>query len=129
MHSTATVPAASPWARLHGALMPDYNRKATVYWWTMVAIGLIRIRSTQPERLGRFRVPLGGVWIRGTWFGVVPVCAIVMSFAMTLPVAIDIVQQALGGDLLPIALLASYAAIGALLYRFYGRERALRRAG
>ncbi|HPM67980.1 MAG TPA: EAL domain-containing protein [Piscinibacter sp.] len=43
MHSTATVPAASPWARLHGALMPDYNRKATVYWWTMVAIGLMTL--------------------------------------------------------------------------------------
>ncbi|MBK7530988.1 EAL domain-containing protein [Piscinibacter sp.] len=43
MHSTATVPAASPWARLHGALMPDYNRKATAYWWTMVAIGLMTL--------------------------------------------------------------------------------------
>ena len=25
--------------RLHGALMPDYNTKATVYWWTMVLLG------------------------------------------------------------------------------------------
>ena len=23
--------------------MPDYNRKATVYWWTMVAIGLVTL--------------------------------------------------------------------------------------
>ena len=32
-----------PWARLHAALMPDYNRQATVYWWTMVALGTIAI--------------------------------------------------------------------------------------
>ena len=41
--ATATATASSPWARLHGALMPDYNRKATVYWWTMVAIGLVTL--------------------------------------------------------------------------------------
>ena len=28
------------WQRLHAALMPDYNRSATVYWWTMVLLGL-----------------------------------------------------------------------------------------
>lgn len=27
------------WLRLHHALMPDYNRKAAVYWWAMVALG------------------------------------------------------------------------------------------
>jgi diguanylate cyclase (GGDEF)-like protein/PAS domain S-box-containing protein len=27
------------WQRLHAALMPDYNAKATVYWWGMVACG------------------------------------------------------------------------------------------
>ncbi|MBI3155507.1 MAG: EAL domain-containing protein [Burkholderiales bacterium] len=31
--------AATPWARLHAALMPDYNRAATAYWWAMVALG------------------------------------------------------------------------------------------
>src|SRR5262245_24950686 len=28
------------WQSLHGALMPDYNRKATAYWWLMVLLGL-----------------------------------------------------------------------------------------
>lgn len=41
MSSTATSLASTPWQRLHGALMPDYNRKATAYWWTMVAIGTL----------------------------------------------------------------------------------------
>jgi diguanylate cyclase (GGDEF)-like protein len=27
------------WLRLHRGLMPDYNRKATTYWWVMVSIG------------------------------------------------------------------------------------------
>lgn len=30
---------ANPLQRLHGALMPDYNRQATVYWWSMVLLG------------------------------------------------------------------------------------------
>ena len=32
--------ARTSWAsRLHAALMPDYNPKATAYWWTMVVLG------------------------------------------------------------------------------------------
>ena len=27
------------WQRLHGRLMPDYNAKATAYWWAMVGLG------------------------------------------------------------------------------------------
>ncbi len=30
-----------PWQRLHAALMPDYNAKATAYWWTLVILGLV----------------------------------------------------------------------------------------
>jgi len=29
-----------PWVWLHRSLMPDYNRKATAYWWTVVPLGL-----------------------------------------------------------------------------------------
>jgi diguanylate cyclase (GGDEF)-like protein/PAS domain S-box-containing protein len=33
-------PAEPSWAaRLHAALMPDYNAKATTFWWTMVTLG------------------------------------------------------------------------------------------
>src|ERR1700709_2352206 len=35
-----TEPPSLPWAsRLHSALMPDYNPKATIYWWTMALLG------------------------------------------------------------------------------------------
>lgn len=27
------------WGRTHRALLPDYNRKATIYWWAMVLFG------------------------------------------------------------------------------------------
>jgi diguanylate cyclase (GGDEF)-like protein/PAS domain S-box-containing protein len=36
----ATVePSRSWWRRAHRALMPDYNRKATAYWWIAVSLG------------------------------------------------------------------------------------------
>jgi signal transduction histidine kinase len=40
--ATASPPAQaplSPWQRLHARLMPDYNRKATAYWWSVVLLG------------------------------------------------------------------------------------------
>ena len=33
------APRRNVFHRLHTALMPDYNRKATTYWWLMVALG------------------------------------------------------------------------------------------
>ena len=41
MTSTATDEAAQTpvWRRWHAALMPDYNRKATLYWCAVVAGG------------------------------------------------------------------------------------------
>jgi diguanylate cyclase (GGDEF)-like protein/PAS domain S-box-containing protein len=44
MSAIASAPSASLsarwWARLHRALMPDYNRKAAVYWWSVVTLGV-----------------------------------------------------------------------------------------
>ena len=31
------------WSRLHRELMPDYNRRATVYWWTVVVLGSLTL--------------------------------------------------------------------------------------
>ena len=33
------VPRQSGWQRLHTALMPDYNARATTYWWCVVGAG------------------------------------------------------------------------------------------
>jgi signal transduction histidine kinase len=35
-----TAPSAW-WMRLHQWFMPDYNRKATVYWWSVVLLGVL----------------------------------------------------------------------------------------
>ena len=38
--SEPAVPQSpSAWRQLHQSLMPDYNRKATAYWWLMVVTG------------------------------------------------------------------------------------------
>jgi diguanylate cyclase (GGDEF)-like protein/PAS domain S-box-containing protein len=37
--ATPPATATGPWQRLHTALMPDYNRAATLYWWTVVLLG------------------------------------------------------------------------------------------
>ena len=36
---TPTPRQTRPWQRLHAALMPDYNPKATAYWWMLVGLG------------------------------------------------------------------------------------------
>ena len=45
MASAATDPApsTSAWQRLHRAFMPDYNRKATAYWWSVVLLGALAL--------------------------------------------------------------------------------------
>lgn len=39
----STPAAPSPLQRLHAALMPDYNRKAALYWWAMVLLGALTL--------------------------------------------------------------------------------------
>ncbi len=38
-----SVRPAPPWIWLHQSLMPDYTRKATAYWWTVVLLGLTAV--------------------------------------------------------------------------------------
>ena len=111
------------------SVMADLISFGVAFMFAMVAISLIHMRNTQPDLARSFRVPLGGLRIRGVWIGYVPVAAIVTSFVMTLPVALDIVGQARRGDWLALGLLTLYALAGFLLYRLYGRPRAqLRRS-
>ena len=53
---SATIAAGTPvpwWLRLHQALMPDYNRKATVYWWTVVALGMLVLAHSARHLAGQ----------------------------------------------------------------------------
>jgi APA family basic amino acid/polyamine antiporter len=118
-------------AGLGAALLPisvlaDMISLGVALTFAMVAAALIDLRSREPEKEGRFRVPLGGVWIKDIWFGTVPVLAIVVSFLMTLPVLLDLVNQIRHGEWLPACLLAAYLAIGLAIYMLYGKPRAQR---
>jgi diguanylate cyclase (GGDEF)-like protein/PAS domain S-box-containing protein len=59
----------TPWRRLHQALMPDYNREATVYWWTMVLLGTVALTYAVFEVHGLSRTVLAQIII-GTAFAV-----------------------------------------------------------
>jgi diguanylate cyclase (GGDEF)-like protein/PAS domain S-box-containing protein len=40
MNAASSSPTVGgPWSRLHRALMPDYNPRATVFWWSAVCMG------------------------------------------------------------------------------------------
>ncbi len=78
------------------------------------------LRTSQPDLERPFRVPLGGVWIRGVWIGVVPVLALVLCLSMVGPVLVDIVLKAIDGDSIPATILGIYLVVGVLLYRGYG---------
>ena len=44
--ATGLAPTPQPlrwWSRVHRELMPDYNRKAAVYWWSVVVLGGITL--------------------------------------------------------------------------------------
>ena len=44
--ASGLVPTPQPlrwWSRLHRELMPDYNRKATAYWWSVVVLGSVTL--------------------------------------------------------------------------------------
>ena len=123
----ASIAAVSA-ALLPISVMSDLISFGVAFMFAMVAVSLIHLRNTQPDRVRRFRVPLGGIRIRGYWLGTVPAAAVVLSFTMTLPVALDIVGQARRGDWLPAIMLLLYGLLGIGLYMLYGRPRARRRA-
>ncbi|MBB6063514.1 amino acid permease [Pseudoxanthomonas broegbernensis] len=106
------------------AVIADIVSFGVAFMFSTVAFALMRLRGGQPHAGHRFRVPLGGPTVRGTWLGVVPVLAIACSAAMVLPVALDILGQLRRGDWLPALLLGAYGALGAALYFGYGRARA-----
>lgn len=110
------------------AVMADLVSVGVALTFSMVAASLIKLRHTHPDLERRFRVPFGGLRIRGVWFGTVPVFAIASSIAMVIPVVLGVIGQAQHGDWLPAIVLSSYGVIGAVVYRCYGLPR-VRRLG
>lgn len=88
--------------------------------FAVVCLSVMWLRTTQPQLTRPFRVPFGGMWIRRTWIGVVPVLGILFSLLMVLPLILDITGKALAGNPIPAILMLSYIGVGALIYIFYG---------
>ena len=84
------------------------------------------LRSTRPDLPRPFRVPLGGFRIGNFWVGLIPATALVLCFAMILPVLIDVGFQAASGRPLMAVFLGLYVLAGAALYAVYGRRNAAR---
>jgi APA family basic amino acid/polyamine antiporter len=105
------------------AILSDLVSLGTGVVFLTVAVSTIWLRSTQPELPRPFRVPFGGVWIRGTWFGVVPILSILLTLLMMGPVVGDIVYKASKGDWIPAAILFCYIIVGAFFYAGYGLRK------
>ncbi|MCU0938099.1 MAG: EAL domain-containing protein [Burkholderiaceae bacterium] len=62
--STATTndhpsTSASRWLRLHRWLLPDYNRKAALYWWSVVLMGFTALAASIHVVAGK---PVEHIW-------------------------------------------------------------------
>jgi basic amino acid/polyamine antiporter, APA family len=102
------------------SLLADLVSIGTAFVFSAVAISVIWLRNVHPELPRPFRVPLGGVTIRGTWIGTVPALGLIFCLTMMAPVLLDIGGKAVHGEWLPATILSVYIAIGALIYARYG---------
>lgn len=116
---TATASATLPLSILN-----DLVSVGTAFAFSIVALSLMWLRSTQPDLPRPFRVPFGGVRIGKVWVGPVPLASIACSWLMILPAAIDIVRQARDGHVLPILILGMYMLAGVALYARCARNLA-----
>lgn len=110
-------------------LLADLVSLGTICVFSTVAIAVMKLRTTHPDLPRPFRVPLGGIWVRGMWIGTVPVLALAACVMMAGPVLDDVVTRAAHGEWTPALILLIYMAIGVVLYLGYGHRRARIRAG
>ena len=108
-------------------ILGDLISIGTGFAFSIVCISVIYLRTKFPEIERKFRVPFGGVRVRGVWIGYVPVAAIVLCWVMILPVLIDIFEQARSGHVLPMFILGIWIVAGFLLYFTYGQRPSRRR--
>lgn len=120
-------------AALASGLLPisslaDMVSLGTASAFAMVALCVIRLRNSEPDRPRSFRVPLGGVRLFGIWIGVTPFLAFVGAVAMMIPTLRGMWRSAADGQGLVPNVLGGYLLAGAILYLAYGRGNARCRA-
>ncbi|MBB6123729.1 amino acid permease [Sphingobium subterraneum] len=109
-------------------LLADLVSIGTAFVFVVVAISVMWLRTRHPDLPRPFRVPLGGIWVRGIWIGTVPVLAILLCLTMMGPVLADIFSKAIHGEWIPMAILLIYIVIGILIYALYGSRHSRARA-
>src|SRR5690606_2360820 len=117
---TVALVSAVAAALLPISMLADLVSLGTIGVFSVVAIAVMWLRTTHPEIERPFKVPLGGIRVRGVWIGIVPVLALLSCALMAGPVLIDITAKAVAGEWLPATILLVYVASGAAIYLFYG---------
>jgi APA family basic amino acid/polyamine antiporter len=103
-------------------LLADLVSIGTAFVFIVVAISVMWLRSTHPDLPRPFRVPLGGIWVKGFWIGVLPTLALLFCLLMMGPVLLDILGKAIDGEWIPMAILVGYILLGAVIYMGFGRR-------
>lgn len=103
-------------------IISDLVSLGTAAAFGVVCFTVIWQRNTHPELERPFKVPLGGITIKGIWFGITPCLGILFCISMALPLMIDMVFSLVSGNPVPLLLLSAYLMIGAGAYFFYGRK-------
>lgn len=101
-------------------LLADFVSVGTGLAFSIVCLSMLWLRNTRPDLERPYRVPLGGMTVRGVWIGVVPVAGILLCLTMIAPVVADIAMKAYAGDSIPAIFLGLYGLLGAYFYRSFG---------
>lgn len=110
-------------------LLADLVSIGTAFVFIVVAISVMWLRSSHPDLPRPFRVPLGGIWVKGFWIGVIPTLALLFCLLMMGPVLLDILGKAIDGEWIPMAILVGYILVGIAIYLGFGRHHSRARAG
>lgn len=103
-------------------IIGDLVSLGTATAFAIVCFTVIWMRNTAPEHKRAFVVPFGGFVLFGMWVGYVPLLGMVFCGFMIAPLCWDMVLACIGGDPVPVLLLAVYAVCGWNCYHFYGRH-------
>ncbi len=114
------VGTATAAATLPIDIISDLVSLGTTIAFGIVSFTVIWQRNARPDVIAPFRVPLGGVRIRGFWIGTVPALGIAFCVVMAAPLLIDLTSALFEGNPVPALLLLAYAALGAVTYVGYG---------
>ena len=92
-------------------LLGDLVSLGTACAFAIVCLCVLKLRKQKPEMRRPFRAP-GGRWI--------PILGVFASFAVAVPVLMDMADKARHGNFAPAAILLGYLFLGFAAYALYG---------